>query len=503
MTEALLFKVVLFAPLAGILACALFSSGLSAILSRIASLVAFIATLPFLSTVDAQTVLPVALIEKTWLPGVPVDFALGISGFGLPFFVFGQAIACATVWTYHPQRTSAGTASLLFFQSALAVAFTSLDLILFCAAIETVVLALLFNVQMADPKKAGRALAFSLAASALVLSSAVVLGALHLEQFQTFSTRLAALRELNFGTEVVVGDWTFDRILFSMAVVGTLLRAHTVPAHLGLEAAASGRSSIGLLAWIGVSGLLAGYTWLQWILPVFPQAAAAASSTLSTLLIFSSLYCALTAWVTEDLSRWIARIAVAQTSFALLGLVVLSPASAQGSLLLLLAAPMGSFGLLWVAQHLERGLETRQLHDIGSLLPVAPRLGIAWALLCAITLGFPATGTFSAWVLVLGSLFQSHPALGALAAIAVIVLVLSAVRVCLVLLFGHSPHQGIRAVPDLSWIGLSAVIVASALSAIVGIHPELVRDRTEPALRTLWKVPLEADTRTVPKGRAS
>ncbi len=490
----------LIVPLAGAVFTSTVSSALGNRLARLLCLVPLVVAVLFWMNVDAGTVLAIPLTEGVWLPGIPVDFSLGVTGLAVPFWLLAQATACVAIWQSDVKRSGFCAPTLLFIQFCLTILFTSQDLILFAAAVQAFWLALLFNSQTEERGPADAALPFVLAAGALFLISAAILGALHLEQFQTFSTRLPALRELSLSTETVWGEFTLAEILFAMMALATTLLAPVTPAHGWLRSLLSGQSRAPAILVVGIAPALAVFTCLQWVVPVLPEAYATATPWMLCGLTLAAVYGAASALSAEGVFEWLAGAAIVHTALALVGVALGNSDGAAGAALHALLWPAAGVGLACLFGWLESAFGTRRAEDIGSLVHSAPRVSILLGLFFLAAIGAPLSGLFPSVILILSGVLQSFPALGLGLAIAWALLVCSAFRLGRGFFFGACPHQGIRTVPDLRWRRVAAAALLLLVSVWAGVWPQGLKSKTDPALKSYWKVPLKAGL-TAPGGR--
>jgi NADH:ubiquinone oxidoreductase subunit 4 (subunit M) len=491
-TEKTWLEIAVVFPLAGALLCALVAPSLAARVARVLCLVPLAIVGIFWLHTDPAVILAIPLTEGVWLPGVPVDFSLAVTGFSLPFLLLAQLTVTIALWQDTPKRSWASVPTLLFSQFALLVIFTSQDLILFVAAVQSFWLALSFGSQMEEEAVADKLMPFALTSGALLLTSAVILGALHLEQFQTFSTRLPALRELSFVTDGFIGDFTLAEVIFAMMAVATFLTAPVVPAHGWLQALLRGPNRSAQVLALGVAPALAVFTWLQWMVPVLPDAYATAAPWLVGLLALSLVYAGSLALAAGDLAEWLTAAVLVETALMLAGVAANQPESAMGSLLHCLVWPLAALGMAGVFAWMHTAFGSSRAEDIGALLPRAPRVAVLLGVFFLMAIAAPTTALFPSVLLILSGLLQGYPALGLVVCLGWALMVCAAVRIVRPFYFGTSLHEGIRAVPDIRWRRVAVAGVVVIFSAWVGMRPALLKSKTDPALKSYWKVPLKA-----------
>ncbi len=490
MTASTALQILIGGPLATLLLSVWFSDWLRRRFAVMSAAACFVTVAILWASSQEATVIPTAELQTAWLPGIPVDFALGISGLGLPFLLVSHFSLFLCAWQ-NLKREAMGAYFLLALQLSITLMFTALDLVLFCAAVESffLLLFLLGKLESVNAESLARSSAIHLVSGALWIGGALTLGLLNEEQFHVFSTRVGSLRDLQIHS--APGGPGFADALFWILALGTFLRTPLVPLHYWMTPLSTERGTSRTLS-VALSMPIAVFSFSFWILPVLGDAFSRASSTLSVWAAASWVYAAAACWATRDLGRWTGMFAVAIASLAILGITLLKPDSFSGSLYLAVSWPAIVCAWSLILNWIEDSLGSRNREDIGALFPVAPRAAILTAVLLLFAAGLPGTGMFSGLLLIGVSVWQNSVWVGILFFVGLAVLGLSLVDVMQDLLVGRSSLSGTKRHRDISWMKVALISLCVVLSLWIGLKPQVWRARWEPALRRLWKTRLEA-----------
>lgn len=493
MTAATWFLLLIFTPLVGAFACVALSPFLAQRLARVISAIPLLALIAVTAQLNPGVLPPDLLVDWIWLPGIPVSFALGLSPLAMPFLFLGLLSAHIAIWQDRTEGLWLTSPCLLALQSCLAVLFTAQDLIVFSAAVETFFLGLFFlaRCESANRTRSRNAVGFSLVAGALLLGAAVTLGAMHQAQFLTFSVRWSALRELSFPNVEFLGDMSPGRVIFWLLAISTFLRAPLPPAHGWFrQLVENGSGPVRVLS-VGCVTAIAVFTWVQWIIPILPEAYSYDSRSLLLVAAVALLYVAVLATLSTRIDRWLAYWVCAQNSLALLALFALSAEATGAAVLLGIMGPIALLGMASCLQRFDRLLATTDAHDIGALAPVVPRMAWVFTGFLAAMIALPGTAAFAA-LLPLFAALLAHPSAFLATSVAWLLLVISAARIAHPLLWGQSPHEATKAFPDLAPWKFAAALILIAGIILAGIRPDWLRGRTEPVLELNWKARLKA-----------
>ncbi len=306
-------------------------------------------------------------IRRSWIPGLGLEFALGLGGLALPGLLItcliGQVASMAS-------DGSRGTIAVgLGLQGVVLTALLAEDLGLLVAChglVAPLMVGLLAMGPRPDRLRAAMTAGFylSLAAVALVLAAGALAVAHHDASDGQWSFEIAALARVLVpaGVEAAIGGL--------LALAGALLLG-LWPLHgWSLAGAAAGRSGTALL--LGLLRVLGIDVLLRLWLPLTPTAAAHQAPVLAGLALAGALYGALVARAERDPLRAIGLAALAPAGLLVLGVAGQHHEGLLGALALGLTVTLGAAaGLLAVtatqAHHGPRADLARRVAPLGLL----------------------------------------------------------------------------------------------------------------------------------------
>ncbi len=471
MTQLTIFCWILLLPLVGATASLILSPYLS---FRVARLSAAVSLAMIVQVWWSGTSLPAPELEISfpWLPNHATSVFLTLTPFSLLFLFFSQLVSCGALWQKGEARDNWDVSALQASQLALNILFTAQDWFAFCVAWQAFWIIMALYAHILAPQRAGFLFGFATLSGCLLLACGVVLGGMHQEQFQTFSTSLTALKGLTHSPEPLFWHFSLTEIAFLMAGVSSLFLLPCVPAHLWLKEILKGPGLRSALILMGNSSLIGVYFWLTWVLPVFPDEFARFSPWFIGWLGLSALYQSGLAWTGTNMGRWFGAATGVNACIALLGALLLSPSSANAAVLHAFAWAIVSIGIINSLEWMERHTLARRSQDIGYLFGQSPRLSILVSLFLLIAMATPLSAGFaSLWTILLG-VYTYEPLLGVLIVFAWGLYVCSLVALSIPFYLGSTPENDDGSVrSDLGKTALLAGLVLIALSIALGCHP--------------------------------
>ena len=469
-------SIVLFLPLAAALIGALLPA-------RIGRWVAFAGTVAVL----AYAIVMIAdfaggtrglqyVTDAAWISELGIRYQLGIDGLNL-FLVALTAVAwvpCTLVACLRErERPRLYLFHLGLAETAVLGAFMAQDLALFVVFFDLMLVPFYFLIGGWGTGERVRAttkfVIYTLSGSLLMLVGAVALGVLSTPAGGEISFSLAEIerRTLGEGTQ----EWIF--LLFAAAF---LVKAPLFPLH-GWVPDTYRATPLPVLALLsGVLSKVGVYGFLRIVLPLLPDASERFQELLIVLAVFSILYGSVLAFSQDELRLVLGYSSIAQLGFITLGIFALDDKGAQGALMQmvnhgLVVVPL--FLIIGVIAARTGGVES--LSRLGGLAFRAPVLAALFLIAALATLAMPGSPNF-----------EEHLVLGLVASMGV---VLAAVYMIRALQGGmHDPlPEGIES-RDVGAVDLAAVAPIVAVVVALGVFPNVVLERTEPATQAAIEV---------------
>jgi NADH-quinone oxidoreductase subunit M len=200
-----------------------------------------------------------------------------------------------------------------------------------------------------------------------------------------------------------------------------LVKMPIAPFHGWLADAYKSMPIPALAVFSGVVAKVASYGFLAIVLPLFPRASHHFQLLLLIIALVSIIWATAMAFTTRDARLVIAYSSVAQMGFILLGIFSLKQTGAQGALLQMLnhgVVTAASFFI--VAAVAARAGGSENLDDMGGVAFRAPILATLFLIVTLANLAMPGSSNFIGEFMILLGAFNTHIAIAAIAAVAVV-----------------------------------------------------------------------------------
>lgn len=410
--------------------------------------------------------------DYPWIDRFGIRYLLGMDGISFAMVLlasFLTVVAILVSWNGHRERSGLFYTALLVMESGVVGIFLALDLFLFYLFWEIMLVPIFLLVGIwGDGQRVYAALKYfmySFAGSLFMLLAIIGLYLAHGAQtgFYTFALPDLLGTPLSSGA----GFLLFVGFLLAFAVKTPLFPVHSwVPDAYG--AAPVGAVLAGLLLKTGAYGLI------RFAIPLFPDAARAATPLLYALALVGILYGSWIAYVQTDMRRLVAYSTIGHMGFVALGIAAWTPVALSGAVVQMLNQGITSGGLFVLIAALERRTGTRDLSRLGGLWSQVPVFAGFFLLFAMASAGLPGLNNFVGEFLVLVGSFRAAPLPAVLALAGILLSLIYTVRLVQGLLFGGNGEAVTSR--DLT-AGECAVMAILALVALsIGAHPTPLLD---------------------------
>jgi NADH-quinone oxidoreductase subunit M len=416
----------------------------------------------------------IADLRVPWVPELGISFHLALDGLSVLLLLLTQGLGVAAVlasWTEIEDRIGLFHLSLLFTIAGVAGVFLALDLFLFFFCWEAMLVPMYFIIAVWGHERRVYAsikfFIFTQGSGLLMLVAILALVAAHREATGVLTFDYFAL--LGTALDPALGYWIMLGFFLAFAV-----KLPAVPFHSWLPDAHTEAPTAGSLILAGVLLKTGGYGLLRFVVPLFPEAAAAFAPVAMTLGAVSILYGAVLAFAQDDMKRLVAYSSISHMGFVLLGVFAWNTVALQGVVIQMVAHALSTGALFMIVGFLQERVHTRDMRAMGGLAAQMPRFG-AFAMVFAIaSLGLPGLANFvGEFMVLLGTFAVNRP----LAVVSAIGLVTAAIySLILVQRALHGEPRPDRRVTDLG-VRESAVLAALALVIVwFGVYPQPLFD---------------------------
>ncbi len=418
-----MLTVILFLPLAGAVG--------AAVLPRLAgwgwALAAALADLGccvWLVTQFSATTTGFQLGEHSpWLPGLGINYALGVDGLSL--FLVGlnallTVVAVGASWRVARtgERSREYFALMLLLSMGMQGVFLATNLFLFYVFWELMLVPAYLLVGIyGGPRRAYAAIKFVLytsVGSLLMLIGIIALGAVvSTSSHRAFTLDLPALLSQGVPPDAQV-------LLFLAFAAAFAVKVGLFPFHSWVPDTYAEAPTPALVLIAGVMAKTGAYGFVRFCLPLFPQASHQLAGLMEVLAVIGILYFALQALVAQDFKRLLAYVSISHMGVIILGIFALNVQGIEGGILQMINHGIIIAALFLIAGAIEQRTGTRRLADFGGLATRLPVLATVFLIVALAALGLPGLNSFAGEFLAFLGTFQANYAIGTLGTLVVI-----------------------------------------------------------------------------------
>lgn len=422
--------------------------------------------------------------KQSWIGPLGISWYVGVDGISL-FLVAVTALLFPIAMASPPVRRSprAFYGWMLLLESACMATFLSLDAFLFFVAFEvTLVPGYFLIVGGEGPRRAYAATKFFLFtfAGSAFLFVGIIFTYLLVQGHEPHGTpdsfNIVALARGTVGLPVTDQDLLLVAFGIAFAVKMPL-----VPFHTWMPDAYSEAPTGVSMVLAGVLFKLGAYGILRWGIFLFPLAAVQLAPLALTLAVIGVVWGSVVAAMQRDLKRLVAYGSLAGVGFIVVGLFGFTSQGITGGILEMINHTLVTGALFLLVGMVWERRRTYAFSQLGGLQSVAPVLGWVFMVVILADLGLPGLNGFIGELLVLIGTFITHRWWA-------VVATSGAVLGAVYLLWAyqrvfHGPAQAVNAtVRDMTWAERAAVAPLLAAIVFIGVYPQPVLSRIEPAV---------------------
>jgi NADH-quinone oxidoreductase subunit M len=424
-------------------------------------------------------------VDVAWIPGLGVDYSLGIDGLNL-FLVLLTAVLWLGGTAFAAFREQE-RAPLFFFlmlvgETATLGSFLAQDLLLFVLFFDLMLVPFYFlfgawGQDRADGVTASAAtlkmIVYTLIGSLLMLVAAIATAIIAADGGHlTFS--IAELAQRGIGSDSQRWIFWFFAAAFLVKMPAFLLHGWMPDAYRAAPLAA-------LAVFSGVLAKVGAYGFLRVVLPLFPEATVEFQEAILVIALASILYGSVMAFTQTNVRLIAGYSSVAQLGFITAGIFALRADGADGAILQMVNHGLVVAPIFVIVAILVERTGTEDIREMGGMALRAPVLAALFLIVALATLAMPGSANFVGEFYILNGLFQEKIAFAFVAIAGVAMSAYYALR-----LYQHTMHNrrpdGIAS----REIGRrDAVVLAPLVLCIVGLalYPQLILHRTAPTVQ--------------------
>jgi NADH-quinone oxidoreductase subunit M len=430
-------------------------------------------------------------VNVAWIPSWGVRFDIGLDGIALMMVLlttFIMLLASIGSRSSVRRKSAAYYALLLILTTGMLGVFMSLDLFLFYAMWEVMLVPMYFIIGIWGGQRRVYAtlkfFIYTMIGSLLMLVAIVYLG-------------IAAEHPVMLnGTMQMVPDFSYDVImatariapahaywLFGAFFLAFAVKVPMFPFHTWLPDAHVEAPTAGSVVLAAIMLKLGTFGFIRLAVPLFPGAAMdpTVRTIILVLAVIGIVYGALVSLVQPDFKKLVAYSSVSHLGFVMLGIFALTVQSVQGALMVMISHGISTGALFFLIGMIYERRHTRLIADYGGIARVVPMFAAALTLVSLSSIGVPGTNGFVGEFLVLLGAFRTFPVLALVAATSVIIAAAYLLWAIQRILFNSLDKSENEHVSDLNRREL--LLLAPLLAGIIwlGVYPAPVLRRMQPA----------------------
>ena len=430
--------------------------------------------------------------QLNWFPELGASIHLGLDGLSLLLIMltgFLGTLAVACSWSEVQQHVGFFHLNLLWIISGVVGVFLALDMLLFFFFWEMMLVPMFFLIALWGhnmPGGKGRIYAatkffiYTQASGLLMLFSIITMAVIYAQvhhkpsfEYQDLLT-LAPLLKTNMHLE-----W----LLMLGFVIAFAVKLPVVPLHAWLPDAHSQAPTAGSVDLAGILLKTAGYGFLRFALPLFPDASREFAPIAMWLGILGVFYGAFLAFRQTDIKRLIAYTSVSHMGFVLIGIYTFNMVATQGVVMQMLAHGISAAALFILSGQIYERLHSRDFRYMGGLwtrMRGIPPLALFFA---AASVGLPGLGNFVGEFMILMGTFTVNHVVTIVASGGMIVAAIYTLALIQRALFGPTTaDEELKAINGREYAMLLSLVVVMVW---LGLYPQSFLDTSSTAIAAM------------------
>lgn len=465
------------------------------------SVIQFVASLFVIKHFDISSP-AMQLVEKySWIERFGISYFVGVDGISLMLVMlttFLMPIMILGAWKAIDHSVRGFLCALFMLQAAMLGSFLALDAILFYVFWELSLVPMYFIVGIWGGARRIYAtmkfFIYTMAGSVLMLVAIIFM--MRLTPEVTGGAISASLLDFyKLKIPFVSGEFlTPQTLLFIAFALAFAIKVPIFPLHTWLPDAHVEAPTPGSVVLAGVMLKMGTYSYLRWVIPLFPDAAAHYAWVFVALGVIGIIYGALVAMIQPDFKKLVAYSSVSHMGYIIIGLFVMNQFGVTGGLYQMLNHGISTGGLFLLIGMIYERTHTREISKYGGLASAMPIYTIFFIIVTMSSIAVPLTNGFiGEFLILMGSYFYS-PWVAVLSVTGVILGAVYMLWMVKKIFFGpageivqdsikHPEH----ALQDLSVREIAVMAPIVILIIVMGIFPNLIMDYSKQSVDHLLK----------------
>ncbi len=437
-------------------------------------------------TVSGVTQQPYLMdLDIPWISSAGIHFHLAMDGLSLVLVLLTHLLGLVAVlssWKEIREKEGFFYFNLLWVLGGIIGVFLSMDLFLFYFFWEMMLIPMFFLISVYGHENriyaSVKFFLFTQVSGLLMLLSILGLYFVHADITGNYTFNYFEL----LGTPV---SGIFGILFMLGFLVAFAVKLPAFPFHTWLPDAHTEAPTAGSIILAGLLLKTGAYGMIRFVIPLFPDAAAAVSKTVMVLAVAGIIYGALLALSQTDFKRLVAYTSVSHMGFVMLGIFAWNTLALQGVVIQLICHGLSTGALFFLAGVLKDRLHTRDLNKMGGLWAAVPKMAVLTLFFALASLGLPGLGNFIAEFTILLGVFKADKIMAAAASAG---LVGAAVYSLWIIQSAfHGPLTIKETIADLSFRETTALVLMLLGLVWLGMNPGPVFRMAQPSLDHLTR----------------
>jgi len=409
----------------------------------------------------------------SWIPSLGINYLLGIDGVSLLLILLTtllMPICILASWDPIKTKVKEYYFSFLLLEAAMIGVFAALDLFLFYVFWEGVLIPMYLLIGIWGGKnRLYAAIKFFL--YTLVGSLLMLIAILYLYFNYSGGGTFDLVNILELAKQHPIPP-TVQLWLFAAFSLAFAIKVPMFPFHTWLPDAHTEAPTAGSIILAGVLLKMGTYGFFRFSLPLFSSATDAFMPYIVILAIIGIIYGALVAMVQTDVKRLVAYSSVSHLGFVMLGMFALNHQGLSGSVLQMVNHGLSTGALFLLVGVIYERRHTRDIEAFGGIAAIMPVYSTIFLIVTMSSIGLPILNGFVGEFLILNGAMQANWPWAAWAATGVILSAIYMLWMVQRMFFGPVKHEENKALADINWKELAAVIPVLVFIVWIGVYPD-------------------------------
>lgn len=237
----------------------------------------------------------------------------------------------------------------------------------------------------------------------------------------------------------------------------------------------------GIMLKMGIFGMI------RWMLPLLKNTCSCNLNIFMILAIAGIVYAAIIAIMQSDIKRVIAWSSISHVGLIAAGILTLSQKGMQGGVLQMFNHGINIIGLFFVAEIIERRLNTRKLDEMGGIAQYAKGFAFLFMIIMLGSVAVPLTNGFTGEFLLLNSVFNYSKIWGVVSGLTIIFCAVYMLRVYQLSMFGEAKNTD-KLIEKLSWSEYLTLGIIVCIVIITGVFPNAILNISEVSVNSILTI---------------